>query len=236
MALRVNGGGEGAEVLLLLHGLGGTGDIWGDLAGRWRGRWLAPDLPGHGGSERLDSYSFVSMAAGLQPLLHSADRVTVLGHSLGGVVGLELAHLVPGVRRVVGLGIKVEWSDDELAWARGLAERPVTWFDTEDEAVTRHRKVSGLGDLVDDDIARCGVVEQAGRWRLALDPRAFAVGRPDMRGLLRHVGADVTLARGELDHMVSDSQLAALVHSPVGLPGLGHNAHLEDPAAVFALL
>jgi pimeloyl-ACP methyl ester carboxylesterase len=52
--LKVLEGGNGARVLLLLHGLGATGDVWDRwqplLARRWTGRWLAPDLPGHGGS------------------------------------------------------------------------------------------------------------------------------------------------------------------------------------------
>ena len=47
--LRVQGGGDGDPVLLLLHGLGATGDVWAGggplLAQRWPGRWLAPDLP-----------------------------------------------------------------------------------------------------------------------------------------------------------------------------------------------
>ena len=45
----------------------------------------------------------------------------------------------------------------------------------------------------------------------------------------------MVLARGEHDPMVSHDQLAALVADPVTLPGLGHNAHVEDPAAVLAL-
>jgi pimeloyl-ACP methyl ester carboxylesterase len=230
-----------AELLVLLHGLGGTGDVWvpglEDHDERWRGWWWAPDLAGHGATgARLDRYTFGALAEDLAGRLPEALSYVVVGHSLGGVVGLELARLVPAVRRVVGLGIKVEWSDDELAWARALSERPVAWFDTEAEAVARHRKVSGLGGLVDDDVARMGVVEQGGRWRLALDPRAFAVGRPDMTGLLAECPAEVVLARGESDHMVSEAQLLALVPAPVTLTGLGHNAHLEDPAAVLRLV
>jgi pimeloyl-ACP methyl ester carboxylesterase len=36
--------------------------------------------------------------------------------------------------------------------------------------------------------------------------------------------------------MVGAEQLRALVPAPVDLPGLGHNAHVEAPAAVAALL
>ena len=65
--LRVHEGGSGEPVLVLLHGLGATGDVWGRwwplLARLWPGRWLAPDLPGHGGSPPLAAYSFDSLAA-----------------------------------------------------------------------------------------------------------------------------------------------------------------------------
>ena len=223
------------EVVVLLHGLGGTGSVWRAVAERASGTVHAPDLPGHGSAGWLPSYSFGAMAEQVAAGLPDAASYAVVGHSLGGVVALALAALEPRVRRVVGLGIKVEWTDDELAWARGQAARPVTWFDTEAEAVARHRKVSGIGDLVTDAVARDGVVQEAGRWRLALDPKAFGVGRPDMGALLHDCPADVTLARGERDHMVSDAQLAALVTGPVTLPGLGHNAHLEDPGAVVRL-
>ena len=224
------------EVVVLLHGLAGTGSVWRGVAERVDGPVHAPDLPGHGSAPWLPSYSFAAMAEHVAVGLPSATTYAVIGHSLGGVVALALAALQPRVRRVVGLGIKVEWSDDELAWASGQAERPVAWFDTEAEAVARHRKVSGIGDLLDEEVARSGVVEQDGRWRLALDPKAFGVGRPDMPRLLAECPAGVTLARGERDHMVSDAQLSALVADPVTLPGLGHNAHIEDPAAVLALL
>ena len=62
------------------------------------------------------------------------------------------------------------------------------------------------------------------------------VGAPDMPALLAGTGARVLLARGEHDPMVTDGQLAALGVATATLPGLGHNAHVEDPAAVFGLL
>ena len=46
--------------LILLHGLGATGQVWDPLveAAAWSGRILAPDLPGHGSSSWADTYSF----------------------------------------------------------------------------------------------------------------------------------------------------------------------------------
>jgi pimeloyl-ACP methyl ester carboxylesterase len=80
------------------------------------------------------------------------------------------------------------------------------------------------------------VVEQDGQWRPALDPRAFGVGDPQIATLLAAAPVPVVLARGEHDAMVGAEQLRALVPAPVDLPGLGHNAHVESPAAVAELV
>jgi pimeloyl-ACP methyl ester carboxylesterase len=242
--LRVLDGGGGEPLLLLLHGLGANAEVWEGwrplLDQRWPGRWLAPDLPGHGRSAPLARYSVGSLAAAVAELIGPEDRTVVVGHSLGGVVGLALGSGWFGVsvRTVLGLGIKVAWSADELDRARALADRPVREFPTHAEAAGRYLRVSGLAGLVDPGSAAVagGLLEQDGRWRLALDPRAFAVGAPDMPGLLAACRARVVLARGEADSMVTALDLAELQPDPVTLPRLGHNAHVEDPAAVLRLL
>ena len=140
--------------------------------------------------------------------------------------------------RAIGLGIKVAWSADELAKAHALAARPVSWFDTREQAAARHLLVAGLTGLVDPDgdAVAAGLREQDGRWRLALDPRSFGVGAPDLPGLLAAARAPVVLACGEHDVMVDAAQLADLVPDPVVLQGCGHNAHVERPELVARLL
>lgn len=237
----MTGGGAGEPLLLLLHGLGATGDVWSGwaptLARHWPGRWLAPDLPGHGGSAPLPEYTFDALAEALLPLVPAGGRTVALGHSLGGVVALSLAARVP-LAAVVGLGIKAVWTPEDLDRARSLAARPVTWFDSRDEALARHLRVSGLAGLLPDDhpAAQHGIREQDGRWRLTLDPRAFAVGAPDLPTLIAKSATQVTLARGEHDPMNTDAQLTRLGVPAVTLPGLGHNAHVEDPQRCHTLL
>jgi pimeloyl-ACP methyl ester carboxylesterase len=237
--LRVRHGGRGEPVLLLLHGLGATSDVWrgweSGLARRWPGRWIAPDLPGHGGSPPLTAYTFEAFATAVAG---TAEPDVVLGHSLGGAVGLALAGQRPSVTAVIGLGVKVEWTEDELDRARSLAERPPARFDSRDEAAARFLRVAGLTGLLrpDDPAVDAGLREEDGRWRLALDPATFAVGAPDMASLLVRTRASVTLARGEHDQMNTDAQLARLGATAVTLPGLGHNAHVENPEATMALL
>jgi len=236
MTLRVRAGGEGDPVVLLLHGLGATAEVWDGLVPLLPGAWVAPDLPGHGGSAPLPEYTFAAVADAVADLVDPSGTV-VLGHSFGGVVGLHLAAL-PGVRAVVGLGIKVAWTPEELARAAALAAREPARFATRAEAVARHLRLSGLDGLVAPGApaATSGVAEQDGAWRPALDPRAFGVGDPQVAALLAAAPVPVVLARGEHDAMVSAEQLRALVPHPVELPGLGHNAHVEAPAAVAELV
>lgn len=237
--------------MLLLHGLGATGGVWRgvldharttDLPGTVA---LAPDLPGHGAAAWAPAYSFARHAEAVLPLLEGFDGpVPVVGHSMGGVVALELALLAPDrVSRVVGLGIKAWWPPEDAARALAVAERPVATYDTREAAVERFLRVSGLVGLlapddpmVDGAVVDREVVGEGSGWRLAQDPRTFGVGVPDMAALLSAAPCPVVLARGEHDVMVTHEQLAALAPDPVSLPGLGHNAHVEDPAAVLALL
>ena len=239
---RRGGPADDGPLLVLVHGLGATNRVWDGLIATldpsWS--WFAPDLPGHGGSASLDgTYSFGGLAAALADSLE--DRpVVILGHSLGGVVGLELAGGRYGVEvtGVCGLGIKVRWTDAELAKAAELATRPTRVFDTRAEAVDRALRIAGLTGLVDPDspAATSGVTESDGGWRLALDPAAFAVGRPDMAALLAAIRAPVVLAAGEHDPMSPVEHLRALVRDPVILPGIGHNAQVEQPTALVPIL
>ena len=190
--LRVHDGGSGEPVLLLLHGLGATGDVWEGwrplLAERWPRRWLAPDLPGHGGSPPLDTYTFDTLAVAITGLVDPGTRTVVLGHSLGGVVGLALASsdFPLSVQAVIGLGIKVVWTGEELDRTQALAQRTPAWYDSRDEAAARYLRVSGLVGLVsaEDPAVDAGLREQNGRWQLVMDPAAFAIGAPDMAQLL----------------------------------------------------
>jgi len=243
----VRRGGDGGPVLLLLHGLGATGAVWDGLTAllpdAWPGTWVAPDLPGHGRSAPLARYSFGGLAAEVAGLVDARTPLAVLGHSLGGVVALAVGSgwFGPRPSGVVGLGVKVRWTAEELERAAEMAARQPKVFPTREEAVNRALKVAGLAGLVppDGSLADGAVVPSENGWRLALDPAAFAVGAPDMDGLLcacRAAGAPVVMAAGEHDPMSPIDHLTALVPDPLVLKGLGHNAHVEDPAALLPIV
>ena len=242
--MRIQEGGRGEPLLLLLHGLGATSDVWEGwrpiLARRWPGRWIAPDLPGHGGSPPLPTYTFDAYADAIARILPAGVDLTVLGHSLGGVIGLTLAsgQFDLRVRKAIGLGIKIAWTQEELDRAAGFANRPTAWFDTKAEAATRYLRVAGLSGLLpeDDPAVDAGVRQQDGQWRLAFDPRTFAVGAPGLPRRLAAISVPVVLARGQLDPMNSDQQLDDLGVQAVTLPGLHHNAHVENPELCSEIL
>ena len=103
--LRYFAGGEGPP-LLLVHGYGGAAWNWAELAPLLPGRrLLIPDLPGHGGSTALPATPTLAGFADVLARLCEEEglaTVDVVGHSLGGVVGLRLAERRPQlVRRLV---------------------------------------------------------------------------------------------------------------------------------------
>ncbi|MGE0551823.1 MAG: alpha/beta fold hydrolase [Gemmatimonadales bacterium] len=239
----VRRGGDGAPVLVLIHGLGAVGEVWNGLlalvAERWPGRWVVPDLPGHGGSAPLERYSFEAMATSVARAVPKHEPLVLLGHSLGGVIALTLAsgRFAVSASAAIGLGIKVTWSDEDLAKVRALAGRANPVYPRRREAAERYLKVAGLIGLLEPELVGDSAVrEREGGWSTAFDPGAFGVGAPDMPALLSAARAPVTLAAGERDPMSRLDELARLVPEPVILPGLGHNAHVEDPAAIWSLV
>lgn len=229
----------GEPVLVLLHGLGATGEVWRGLLERhWPAEVLVPDLPGHGRSPGLGEYTFESMTSAVEALLPTDRRVVVLGHSLGGVLALTLAGRSPGVVAACGLGIKLRWSAAELAKAAELAARPARVFATREEAVDRWLKTAGLAGLVapDSPWVDAGVGAVDGGWQVRVDPRAFGVGAPDVAGLMAASRAKVVLAAGERDPMCPPEHLHEVAPDGVVLPGVGHNAHVESPLTLWPIL
>lgn len=91
--------GTGPAVLLI-HGIGDCADSWVDLipALARDHTVIAPDLLGHGDSDKPRAdYSIGAYANAMRDLLSVLDieRVTVVGHSLGGGVAMQFAYQFP---------------------------------------------------------------------------------------------------------------------------------------------
>jgi pimeloyl-ACP methyl ester carboxylesterase len=91
--------GEGPAILLI-HGIGDSSDSWRPVLDQLAQNHtiVAPDLLGHGRSEKPRAdYSVAAYANGMRDLLSvlEIDRVTVIGHSLGGGVAGQFAYQFP---------------------------------------------------------------------------------------------------------------------------------------------
>lgn len=138
--------GTGA-VVLFIHGILGSQRNWAHLIDRMDDdhRVIVPDLFGHGESAKpVGDYSLGAHAATLRDLLDrlGIERVTLVGHSLGGGIAMQFYYLFPErVERLVlvasgGLGREVnpvlrsatlpgaEWVLPVIAsgWVRARAE------------------------------------------------------------------------------------------------------------------
>ena len=233
---------DDGPLLVLLHGLGGTAEVWRGvedlLPSAWPGAWVALDLPGHGRSDPASSYWFDAQAELVDSVLPAGRELVLLGHSMGGMVALALAGTRPDVRRVIGFSIKTYWPTEHVEGMRGQSLKPARVFATREEAVERYLMASGLRGLADpDDPAHAaGVRKVASGWRIAQDMGTFDFGVPDMPALLAKVGCPVTLGRGSEDVMVRAANYEDLGVEVVTWDGLGHNPHVEDPAALVATL
>jgi len=105
-------------VLLLIHGLAGSCENWAEVIEPLARTHtvIAPDLPGHGGSAPGGGdYSVGALAATLRDLMVALghERVTLVGHSLGGGVAMQFSYQFPEmIERLVlvssgGLGPEV---------------------------------------------------------------------------------------------------------------------------------
>ena len=246
-------------VLVLLHGLGANRHVWDGVAELWDGVAYAPDIRGHGRTQWRAPYSFGVMAADVAEALqrdYGGVPYAVVGHSMGGAVGLALASgwFGPPPVSAATVGVKLRWSDEELSRIPDLAARPPRLFDDRAAAVEWFLKLSGLFGIVDADDPRIAAVidagvttddDHSGRWRTTQDPATIGVGPPDMTGLLPAAKCPVSMAIGERDPLVaadhhddltaaaSANPLASGVTEPHVFAGLGHNAMVEDPQAIL---
>ena len=116
LPVRESGSGE---PLLLLHGLGTTGEEFALLTATLAGEFhvIVPDLRGHGRSAHLPGpYTAEAMAADLAPTLDALGIATahVLGHSHGGAAAQVFARQYPD--RVRSLLLVSTYTRQRLTW------------------------------------------------------------------------------------------------------------------------
>ncbi len=106
MSLHVETSGNGAP-LLLLHGWGMHGGMWGDAVQKLAQHFTVHclDLPGHGASGNITPYNLDVLVSSLSEHARqhfSGQMLTVCGWSLGGQIALRWAeHMPQQVQRLI---------------------------------------------------------------------------------------------------------------------------------------
>ena len=234
-----------APTLVLLHGFTQTRQSWrrtiAELGGRRRA--LAPDLPGHGNAAARPA-SFAACTGYVRAL--GGERFALAGYSMGGRVALNAA-LALGDRldRLVLIGASPGLADPAERAARRAA----------DDALADRIEAIGVEafarewaelPLWEGQPERVRAAANADRLRntpagLAAALRGLGTGVMEpLWDALPSLGVPVTLAVGERDEKfraIAERMAAVLPRAEiVVVPGAGHAAQLEQPAAVAALL
>jgi 3-oxoadipate enol-lactonase len=226
-------GPEGAPVVVLSNSLGTTQELWERQLPAFAEhfRILTYDHPGHGSSPLPEPPCTVeSLAHGLLALLDelAVERVSLCGVSLGGMVGMAMAHAAPErVERLV------------LACTSAYLGPPKGW--TERARIVRTQGMEAIADTVvgrwfTPALAR-EEPETVARFRTMLTatpPEGYArcceaLGPWDARELIPEIAAPVLVIAGE-DDPATPVEHAELIASRIP----GARLHVLERAAHLA--
>jgi pimeloyl-ACP methyl ester carboxylesterase len=233
--------GEG-QTLVFLHGFLESGTMWSYIPlNELHTRCVLIDLPGHGQSPLTDTAEIPSIRFMAQQVLEvlkelKITQFTLVGHSLGAYVGLELCQLAP-CQKLILLNSNC-WSDDEQKRRDRLRVADLVY------SAKKHfirEAIPGLFGLPNDFQAEINqLIDEANH--ISADAIAYAAlamrERVDYTEEVLANSSKYVFIHGELDTLVSSEQLllrvpGMRVHF---LPNAGHMSHIESSDEVILLL
>jgi 3-oxoadipate enol-lactonase len=248
---------RGSErVVVLLHGVGGSRESWSDaLSGTGRALSeagfcaVAVDLPGYGHSPLPAHYDMPGMTALVLETLwmlqrHCAAKVALVGHSMGGMVALDLIASAPQeVDALVLLATSPAFGRPDGAWQQGYLEQRLSPLDAgRGMAKLAPGLVKGMAsaNASHDAVARAALLMSAvpeATYRSAL----HAIVGFDRRAALVDIRVPVLCLAGGDDRNAPPSVMSAMAARIEGakfrsLPGVGHLAHMEAPKLINPMI
>lgn len=229
-----------APILVIAHGLYGSGRNWGVIARRLADRRevVAVDMRNHGESPRFPTQSYPEMAADLAEVIESLGApVDLLGHSMGGKTAMQLALTRPDlIRRMVVADIApVAYGHDQTRNARAMADIDLSQIATRAEADT------ALSKSIDDPTLRAFFLQSLDfrqrppRWKLNLAvleaEMPKIVGWPGTQGTFDQPTLFLTGAESHYVRPEHRETIKALFPKArfAKIPGAGHWLHAEKP-------
>ena len=235
-----------APTLVLLHGFTQTRQSWRPVTAALGGRRraLAPDMPGHGHAAARPA-SFAACTAYVRALAGDG-RFALAGYSMGGRIALHAAFaLADRLDRLVLIGASPGLPDPGERAARRAADDALA--DRIEaigvEAFAREWAALPLWDGQPDRVRAAANADRLRNTPEGLAAALRGLGTGVMEPLwdaLPSLTVPVTLAVGERDEKfraIAERMAERLPRAEVAVvPGAGHAAQLEQPAAVAALL
>lgn len=245
--LEVDVHGDQGPAILLVHGLGGSREVWSGLVPLLaaKARVAVPDLRGCGGSTRGSApYTLALCADDIEAVAAAAgfDRYVLVGHSLGGVIAQEVlarrqSALAGAVLVATSSRLNERATDNwrrlaDTVEARGLSDSPAA---------------AARGFAEDYAAAHPNVVAAHARLSAATNPKVYAeqaraASSYDYTDALGAVACPVLVLQGLADRLTPPGG-SVLLHRalPAGarlemIDGAGHNIPVEMPERVAELV
>jgi abhydrolase domain-containing protein 6 len=224
------------ETLVLVHGFGDSAETWSLMVPRLRGEWriLAPDLVGFGRTPiPPEGMSFSVLTEYLGRFLDEvgAQKITLVGNSLGGAVAIRYAAEHPEMVDHLFLL--------DSAGLHGEATIAAVQPKTREEARQTVLNVSGtnyrhLPRFILDDVVRRAQEPARQQYRESDEPT-------DVLRYLPQIEAPTTIVWGERDGLIptehADRMHEAIEGSElIVLPDTGHVPQLQAPRRVADII
>lgn len=240
------GGPEDGPTLVLLHGLAADRNHWNRVAKRLvrEFRVYIPDFPGHGETPPLATLSFTHVGEALNAFIDTlpAQRVHVVGHSLGGVHAIRLgATRMSRVASLVLVNSAGVYVDNPSVLMQEI-EQGGNPFHVEDFAGMERlfRQVSEMDPFVPDDLRPGWLAHHKAhqQWYTetldAMRETSTQFTPEAFRANLRFLRAPMLYIWGEQDQLFPLQALQQLQQArpsaeTVRLPGVGHMPLYEAP-------
>jgi pimeloyl-ACP methyl ester carboxylesterase len=255
------GPGAAKRAFLLVHGLGGSLDFWVAVAPALaaHGRVVALDVPGFARSKRPKGPLTLDSVAGAIIQFCRENQLadlTIVAHSMGGLIGLKMAALAPDLWRrlilvdgtpILALDIlkkpRKGWRNPKLAFT--LTMQFVAGIAPLRRTSARLIMATALGRILTlwpfvarparlDRRIAAEALSHTGGGRVVF--RALKQGRRvDLRELIRAVDGPIELVRGDRDRMNQAAdfelvrELARKVTRVDVVPECGHWPLIEHP-------
>jgi 2-succinyl-6-hydroxy-2,4-cyclohexadiene-1-carboxylate synthase len=237
-----------ARALVLLHGFTNTGASWDGVVGALGERYrpLAPDIRGHGTASAATPVDLPSVIADVAALAEDSETFTLAGYSMGGRLALHAAFaLHPRVGRLVLIGASPGLQQPAERADRVAADEALA-AEIQTETIEAFAARWARTPVLADQPARVRAAVDADRRRntphgLARALRGLGTGAlPSLWDRLPELDIPVDLIVGECDQKfrataerMAGALPAARLHV---VAAAGHAVHLEDPAAVAAII